>query len=92
VRKKADLKEENPMEIDLEERGRKIVDEYLHNIAEAINCLDRSKDIFERIADKNNWNDDITYAVESAEASLGVALAALVTWYDDEKESSKNDS
>jgi len=80
------------MEINLEERGYKIVKEYLHNIAEAINCLDRSKDIFKSIADENKWNDDITYAVEMAEASLGVALAALVTCYDDEKgASSKND-
>ena len=70
-------------DFDWEKRGKEIVEEYKQNISKALNYLDASQEIFERIASDLKWNDDITWLVTEAQAKLGTALASLTTWYDE---------
>lgn len=56
-------------------------------IAKALNLLEAASDEIRLACDSQDWNDEVFYQVEEASKSLGFALATLVRWDEEARES-----
>lgn len=59
-------------------------------VAEALNALDAARSILKRVEHKvPEWAMEVVYNIENGSTELAYVLAALVTWWDEVNEESK---
>lgn len=72
-----------------EKRARERVEDLKMAIARGIGRIENPLDMFKYECSENKWNDEVAFQIEEGITKLGMALATLCTWYDEEDASEK---
>jgi len=75
------------MEIDARAKNR--VEDLRNALANSLNSIEGSLELFKFECQFNKWNDDIVMQIEDGCLQLGFALATLTNWW---KEPNENES
>lgn len=71
------------MDIDKEKLANERVENTKKRVAHAINLLEVSNQEIKWACESMGWNDEVSFQIEESMLKLGMTLATLVRWYDD---------
>ena len=67
-----------------EERAKERVENLRKLLAKSITRLDDANDLFRYECKEFGWNEDVAYGISETIGRLGVHLASISQWFDDE--------
>ena len=71
------------MNIDKEKLANERVENTKKRVAHALNLLEVASQDMKWTCESMGWNDEVIYQIEEGMLKLGMALATLVRWHDD---------
>lgn len=71
------------MSIDKEKLANERVENTKKRVAHAINLLEVANQEIKWACESMGWNDEVSFQIEESTLKLGMTLATLVRWYDD---------
>ena len=71
------------MHIDEEKLSNERVENTKKRVAHALNLLEAANREMKWACEYMEWNDEVTYQIDEAMLKLGMALATLERWHDD---------
>ena len=72
------------------DRAKQVLQELKSALAKAITEVYVKNDIFRHLCERSNWDETVCFEVDDGLKELGVALATLERWYEDEDEGENN--
>ena len=71
------------MTIDKDKLANERVENTKKRVAHALNLLEAASQEMKWACESMNWNDEVVFQIEEGMLRLGMALATLERWYDD---------
>ena len=71
------------MTIDKDKLANERVENTKKRVAHALNLLEAASQEMKWSCESMNWNDEVVFQIEEGMLKLGMALATLERWYDD---------
>lgn len=72
------------------ERAKERVENLRKLLAQSITRLDNANDMFRYECKEFGWDEDLSFSISETIGKLGVHLASISQWFDDEEENEEN--